>query len=83
MPFLEGPGEAEAQCAYLEVSGVTAGTITDDGDVLLFGGRKVYRHFFKDAAEFDLSTITAQLGMHSILKSEKRLKRFKFDQMAE
>jgi 5'-3' exonuclease len=35
--------EAEAQCAALEASGVTDGTITDDSDVFLFGGKTVYR----------------------------------------
>ena len=37
------PGEAEAQCACMEQAGVTAGTITEDGDTFLFGGKVVYR----------------------------------------
>ena len=38
------PGEAEAQCARLEYDSITEGTITDDSDTFLFGGRRVYRH---------------------------------------
>lgn len=38
------PGEAEAQCARLEYDSITDGTITDDSDTFLFGGRRVYRH---------------------------------------
>ena len=38
------PGEAEAQCARLEHDSITDGTITDDSDTFLFGGRRVYRH---------------------------------------
>jgi hypothetical protein len=43
-PYLVAPQEAESQCAVLERMGLTQGTITDDNDVFLFGGRRVYRH---------------------------------------
>eukprot|EP00045_Choanoeca_perplexa_P015368 m.192554 g.192554 ORF g.192554 m.192554 type:complete len:1442 (-) comp16964_c0_seq1:1864-6189(-) len=43
-PYIVAPQEAESQCAQLEQLGLVDGTITDDNDVLLFGGRKVYRH---------------------------------------
>lgn len=38
--------EAEAQCAFLDLVSLTDGTITDDSDIWLFGGRKVYKNFF-------------------------------------
>jgi DNA excision repair protein ERCC-5 len=38
--------EAEAQCAYLDLFSLTDGTITDDSDIWLFGGQKVYKNFF-------------------------------------
>ena len=46
IPYIVAPYEAEAQCANLELNKVTTGTITDDSDIFLFGGEKVYRHFF-------------------------------------
>ncbi|NXD80278.1 ERCC5 protein, partial [Halcyon senegalensis] len=46
VPYIEAPMEAEAQCAVLDLTDQTAGTITDDSDVWLFGARHVYKNFF-------------------------------------
>ncbi|NXW34869.1 ERCC5 protein, partial [Phaetusa simplex] len=46
IPYIEAPMEAEAQCAILDLTDQTAGTITDDSDVWLFGARHVYKNFF-------------------------------------
>ena len=46
-PFLDAPGEAEAQCAYLQKIGFVDFIITDDSDVFLFGGNSVCRNFFR------------------------------------
>ena len=46
LPFLTAPMEAEAQCAFLDQTSMTDGTITDDSDIWLFGGKNVYKNFF-------------------------------------
>ncbi|NWU65702.1 ERCC5 protein, partial [Pterocles burchelli] len=46
IPYIEAPMEAEAQCAMLDLTDQTSGTITDDSDVWLFGARHVYKNFF-------------------------------------
>ncbi|XP_044595804.1 DNA excision repair protein ERCC-5 homolog isoform X2 [Cotesia glomerata] len=51
IPYLVAPQEAEAQCAYLEILNLTDGTITDDSDIWLFGGRCVYKDFFNNQKE--------------------------------
>ncbi|XP_054720176.1 DNA excision repair protein ERCC-5 homolog [Uloborus diversus] len=46
IPYVVSPLEAEAQCAFFDSIDLTNGTITDDSDVWLFGGKRVYKNFF-------------------------------------
>nr|XP_019933942.1 PREDICTED: DNA repair protein complementing XP-G cells homolog [Paralichthys olivaceus] len=58
--------EAEAQCAALDRAEQTHGTITDDSDVWLFGGRQVYKNFFsqnKYVEHYQCSDLQNQLGL--------------------
>lgn len=47
VPYVLSPSEAEAQCAKLEELNLSNGTITDDSDIWLFGGRYVLKNFFQ------------------------------------
>ena len=58
------PGEAEAQCAFLDYAGLVNGSITDDSDVWLFGGKTVYKNFFereKFVEKFTMAEIEGKL----------------------
>ncbi|CAF4212837.1 unnamed protein product, partial [Rotaria sp. Silwood2] len=65
IPYLISPTEAEAQCAYLDLSNQCDGVITDDSDVWLFGASHVYRNFFRQnqlVEYYDSTIIANQLG---------------------
>uniref|UniRef100_A0A182Q548 Uncharacterized protein n=1 Tax=Anopheles farauti TaxID=69004 RepID=A0A182Q548_9DIPT len=66
VPYIVAPMEAEAQCAFLNQLEMTDGTITDDSDIWLFGGRTVYKNFFnqqKLVLEFTIESIEQQFQM--------------------
>ena len=66
LPWLVAPGEAEAQCAQLDQAGLTEGTITEDSDIWLFGGTRVYKNFFnqeKYVEYFTATEVVAHFGL--------------------
>lgn len=58
LPFITCPMEAEAQCAHLDITNQTDGTITEDSDIWLFGGKKVYKNFFNQNKQVEFYSYT-------------------------
>lgn len=67
IPFVLSPGEAEAQCAYLDATHQTDGSICDDSDIWLFGARRVYRYVFNQkhrCHRYTESEVQRKLGLN-------------------
>ncbi|CEH18276.1 flap structure-specific endonuclease [Ceraceosorus bombacis] len=58
IPYLTAPMEAEAQCAELVSRKLVDGIITDDSDVFLFGGTRVYKNMFADKKNVECFLLT-------------------------
>ncbi|KZT29752.1 PIN domain-like protein [Neolentinus lepideus HHB14362 ss-1] len=66
IPYITAPMEAEAQCAELVRLELVDGIITDDSDVFLFGGLRVFKNMFNQSKTvecFLLSDLTRELGL--------------------
>ncbi|CUS22468.1 LAQU0S05e06040g1_1 [Lachancea quebecensis] len=76
IPFMTAPMEAEAQCAELLILKLVDGIITDDSDIFLFGGDRVYKNMFqeKNYVEYYYS---------DLMKKELGLDREKFIDLAQ
>ena len=67
IPFIFAPGEAEAQCAFLEMMGLVDGVISNDSDVFAFGGKSLYKDFFLDnqyVQAYRIEDIEKELGLN-------------------
>ncbi|TFY81225.1 hypothetical protein EWM64_g2787 [Hericium alpestre] len=66
IPYITAPMEAEAQCAALVRLGLVEGIITDDSDVFLFGGKRVFKNMFNQSKTvecFLLSDLSRELSL--------------------
>ena len=66
LPYITAPMEAEAQCSRLVELGLVDGIVTDDSDIFLFGGNRVYKNMFNQAKFVEcylLPDITTELGL--------------------
>ena len=70
LPYITAPMEAEAQCAALVSMGLVDGIVTDDSDIFLFGGTRVYKNMFNQA-KFVECYLTTDLEKEYNLTREK------------
>ena len=70
LPYVTAPMEAEAQCAELVNLGLVDGIITDDSDIFLFGGTRVYKNMFNQS-KFVECYLSSDLEKEYALTREK------------
>lgn len=76
IPYIVSPTEAEAQCAQLELIKLTNGTITDDSDIWLFGGKCVFKNFFNQQKHVECFRYGQQISFVRIEYSTKTPSKF-------
>lgn len=66
LQYSEADGEADAECAALNVANVTNGVVSEDWDMLLFGCEKLLKNFFDKShvVEIDSKILLRELGMN-------------------
>ncbi|KIV94697.1 hypothetical protein PV10_02437 [Exophiala mesophila] len=74
LPYITAPMEAEAQCAELVRLGLVDGIVTDDSDIFLFGGTRIYKNMF-NAAKYVECYLSSELEKEFLL-DRRRLIRF-------
>lgn len=65
IPYMTAPLESDSQCGFMSLNGIVDGVITEDNDVLLYGG-VVYKNFFKKNKQierYSLENIHKMLGL--------------------
>ena len=73
LPYITAPMEAEAQCAELVHLGLVDGIVTDDSDIFLFGGTRVYKNMF-NAAKFVECYLVSDLEREYALDRHKLIR---------
>jgi len=65
IPYVDSPMESDSQCGFMSLNNMVDGVITEDNDVLLYGG-VVFRHFFRknrDIERYSLDRIKQKIGL--------------------
>ncbi|CAG8898129.1 unnamed protein product [Penicillium egyptiacum] len=70
LPYITAPMEAEAQCAKLVSLGLVDGIVTDDSDIFLFGGTRIYKNMFNQS-KFVECYLTSDLEKEYALHRQK------------
>lgn len=73
LPYITAPMEAEAQCAELVQLGLVDGIVTDDSDIFLFGGTRIYKNMF-NAAKFVECYLASDLEKEYALDRRKLIR---------
>ena len=73
LPYVTAPMEAEAQCAELVHLGLVDGIVTDDSDIFLFGGTRIYKNMF-NAAKFVECYLASDLEKEYALDRKKLIR---------
>lgn len=73
LPYITAPMEAEAQCAELVHLGLVDGIVTDDSDIFLFGGTRIYKNMF-NAAKFVECYLSTDLEKEYALDRKKLIR---------
>jgi len=64
LPFVQSPGEADAQCAALNKSGLASIVMSNDWDIFLFGGKSILVDDKNELTQINISDILKTLNIN-------------------
>jgi flap endonuclease-1 len=68
LSYIDSPGEAEAQCAALNITSTCDGVVTEDWDAILFGCKKMLKDFSNKSTvmEIDVDKLMCELNINHV-----------------
>lgn len=68
IPYIDSIEESDSQLAYLQMNGFIDSIISDDNDILLYGGTNIYKNWTKESKKIKLEDVNKEYTQEDLIK---------------